>query len=269
MSGSIPKQVRTQAEEPLATARELPPGMQTEWIRNSRFCLAIGPLPSTNIVQRVRVDGADVAETVEEVRQLLRERSRAQAAWFVSESSRPLDLEQRLRGLGLVPYEEPPLEPEYAAMAIVQPPLGTTIDGVVARAIESHEELLTTIKIIAEAARMSEGDRTAMEARLDELFQLHESGHARTYVAFVDREPAGAARGVLQDAGINLSGGGVLPSARGRGAYRALVEARWREAVERGTPALTVQAGRMSRPILERLGFTTVASMRVFCDRFE
>ena len=45
---------------------------------------------------------------------------------------------------------------------------------------------------------------------------------------------------------------------RGRGAYRALVRARWDVAVERGTPALTVSAGAMSRPILERLGFVTV-----------
>ena len=38
----------------------------------------------------------------------------------------------------------------------------------------------------------------------------------------------------------------------------ALVRARWDTAVERGTPALTVGAGSMSRPILERLGFSTV-----------
>jgi hypothetical protein len=33
------------------------------------------------------------------------------------------------------------------------------------------------------------------------------------------------------------------PTHRSRGAYRALVHARWLEAVRRGTPALTVQAG--------------------------
>jgi GNAT superfamily N-acetyltransferase len=266
---SIPKPVRALAEEPLATARELPPGTHIERIRNDRFCLWIGAVPSWNLVQRVRVESADVVDTVEEVRQLLRERGRASAAWSVSGSSRPSDLEQRLRRLGLIPYADPPLEPEFTAMAIVHPPLGTSVDGVVARAIESYEELSTATRILAEAAGVSEADRKAMEARLDESFQLHESGYSRTYVAFVDGEPAGAARGSLQDAGIYLSGGGVLPSARGRGAYRALVEARWRDAVARGTPALTVQAGRMSRPILERLGFTTVASILVFCDRFD
>jgi len=38
--------------------------------------------------------------------------------------------------------------------------------------------------------------------------------------------------------------------ARGRGAYRALVAARWADAVERGTPALVTQAGAMSKPML-------------------
>jgi GNAT superfamily N-acetyltransferase len=59
----------------------------------------------------------------------------------------------------------------------------------------------------------------------------------------------------------------VLPEARGRGVYRALVQARWRAAAARGTPALTVQAGRMSRPICERLGFAFLAPIRVFVDQ--
>ena len=53
---------------------------------------------------------------------------------------------------------------------------------------------------------------------------------------------------------------------RGRGVYRSLVQARWDWAVELGTPALTVQAGRMSRPILERLGFEFVEPVRVYVD---
>jgi hypothetical protein len=53
---------------------------------------------------------------------------------------------------------------------------------------------------------------------------------------------------------------------RGRGIYRALVRARWDEAVRRGTPALVVQAGRMSKPILERLGFETVCEMHALVD---
>ena len=54
--------------------------------------------------------------------------------------------------------------------------------------------------------------------------------------------------------------------ARGRGAYRALLRARWDEAVARGTPALITQGGSMSRPILERLGFEAVGHVHMLVD---
>jgi predicted acetyltransferase len=61
---------------------------------------------------------------------------------------------------------------------------------------------------------------------------------------------------------VLLSGGATAPWARGRGAYRALVRARWEDAAARGTPTLAVQAGSMSAPILRRLGFEKVMQFR-------
>jgi hypothetical protein len=58
-----------------------------------------------------------------------------------------------------------------------------------------------------------------------------------------------------------MAGGATLPEARGRGAYGALVVARWEAAVARGTPALVTHAGSMSRPILERVGFVAAAEV--------
>jgi GNAT superfamily N-acetyltransferase len=59
----------------------------------------------------------------------------------------------------------------------------------------------------------------------------------------------------------------VLPLARGKGVYRALVRARWDHAVERGTPILVVQAGAMSQPVLTGLGFESHCQVRLFVDR--
>jgi GNAT superfamily N-acetyltransferase len=56
-----------------------------------------------------------------------------------------------------------------------------------------------------------------------------------------------------------LWGGGTLPEWRGRGIYRAMVGCRARLAVARGYRYLQVDASPMSRPILERLGFTCLA----------
>ena len=63
-----------------------------------------------------------------------------------------------------------------------------------------------------------------------------------------------------------LFGGSTLPEARGRGAYRALVAARWEDAVARGTPALVTQASPMSRPILRQLGFRELCEIRILLD---
>lgn len=58
---------------------------------------------------------------------------------------------------------------------------------------------------------------------------------------------------------LGLWAGAVLPTHRGRGLYRAVVAARARYALGKGYRFLTVDAGPMSRPILERLGFVELA----------
>lgn len=82
-------------------------------------------------------------------------------------------------------------------------------------------------------------------------------------VATVDGRVAGAGSAMLSDRGLFLIGGATAPWARGQGIYRALVGARWRYAVARGTPALTVHAIHdTSSPILRHLGFEKVCTMR-------
>jgi GNAT superfamily N-acetyltransferase len=59
----------------------------------------------------------------------------------------------------------------------------------------------------------------------------------------------------------SLWGGSVHPEFRGQGLYRAMVEARAHEARQRNIAHLLVEAGPMSRPILERLGFRVLAEV--------
>jgi hypothetical protein len=89
------------------------------------------------------------------------------------------------------------------------------------------------------------------------------------YLAYVDGEPVSRASGSFGEHGVTLFGGSTLPEARGRGAYRALVAARWADAVERATPVLVTQAGPMSRPILAQLGFREVCEIRILLDEFD
>lgn len=57
-----------------------------------------------------------------------------------------------------------------------------------------------------------------------------------------------------------LYGGGVLPSHRRRGYYLALLAARAKYAQTVGTPNLLIDALPTSRPIVESLGFTAIAT---------
>ncbi|EQD40871.1 GCN5-related N-acetyltransferase, partial [mine drainage metagenome] len=50
-------------------------------------------------------------------------------------------------------------------------------------------------------------------------------------------------------------GGATVPDYRGRGLYTALLAVRLQEAKRRGARFLTIDAGPMSRPIVEKYGF--------------
>ena len=96
--------------------------------------------------------------------------------------------------------------------------------------------------------------------------QLVASPDAALFLAELDGTPVASARATFARGGVVLNSGATLPAARGRGAYRALVRARWEEGRRRGTPALVTQAGAQSRPILSSLGFVEVAEIRVLLD---
>jgi hypothetical protein len=87
------------------------------------------------------------------------------------------------------------------------------------------------------------------------------------YLAYLDGKPIARATGSFSEHGVTLFGGATLPEARGRGAYRALVHARWHDAVERRTPLAVTDAGSQSRPILASLGFREVCTIRALIDR--
>jgi len=106
------------------------------------------------------------------------------------------------------------------------------VAGVDARRVADASELEVASAVSAAAFGENEDGED-----WEERFAAERGGHApREYLAFID------------------------------GAYRALVRARWDDAVAPGQPALVVHAGAMSRPILERLGFQAVAELEVLLD---
>jgi hypothetical protein len=212
--------------------------------------------PAWNVAQRFRLRADELEAARAEIHAELRRRGRTACTWEVGPSATPPDLVERLLAFGLV-YDAD--EPVAAGMALAEPPRQAPPPGVEVRRVATPEEALVAAQIAAEAF----GADVAVPGAIDP------EGRIVKYLAYVDGEPVAQATAQFGEHGASLFGGATLPSARGRGAYRALVAARWEDAVARGTPLLVTQAGRMSRPILERLGFRTVCELRILLDAFD
>ncbi len=252
--------IRELAENP-NVYQVLSPGRELITDPGRRFAvyLAPGSVPEAATVQRVRLTPETVATALDEVRALLRARGRGGAEWELGESSTPPDLVERLLALGLRRIEA---DPVTVGMTLRGHPAWEPPAGVSARRVASVEELVTARSIQRDAF----GDPRPVDAEQAELDVEREGVDGSTFLAWVDDEPAAAGYASYTDWGVILFGGATLPAARGRGAYRALVAARADEALARGTPTLVTHAGRMSRPILERLGFETVARIDRLID---
>ena len=124
--------------------------------------------------------------------------------------------------------------------------------------VETWEDFRDGSHVVETAFGMPAVTEEELRARYRDY--RHPDTPGRAFVALIDGRVVGTSYAVFGDVGVNLFGGSVLPEARGQGVYRALVRARWDAAAARGTPALTVQAGRMSRPICERLGFVFIGA---------
>jgi GNAT superfamily N-acetyltransferase len=82
----------------------------------------------------------------------------------------------------------------------------------------------------------------------------------RIYVAYIEEKPVSVAWMYLPQGSrfASLWGGSTLETYRGRGLYTALLAVRLQEAMRRQREFLTVDAGPLSRPILEKFGFQMI-----------
>jgi GNAT superfamily N-acetyltransferase len=228
-------------------------------VLTDRYCLVRGPNPFFSEVQRPRLDDA-VDETVAEIRGLVHESGHGATIWWLGPSATPPDLYERLLELGLREPED--RVRELVALATAQPPARGPED-VAVRRVETLDDYRRSLEVMWEAFDVPPERRAAQRAQAEQLFRSEqEHGSTATYLAFLDGRAVATGRAAFCDRGALLFAGSTLPFARGRGAYRALVRARWDEAARRGTPALVTQAAPSSEPILRRLGFEEVCRLR-------
>ena len=264
---SIPEAVVRAAINPELDLPVPPPEHPFERVDREGYSLGVfrGATFGFVFVQTIASD--DVERTLSEARTFFVERGIGRIGWMIPESVSPGGLAEALRARGLVPAEEPPFEPRFAAMAMVEPPPAGP-GHVDARPVRTLAEFRAGGRVQDDAFSMSEEDRVAFEAQQEVMWRIESEGSPfRSFVAVINGEVVGCGGAILGANAVYLSGGATRADARGRGVYRALVRARWDEAVRRDTPALTVGAGAMSRPILERLGFTNVDWCDCLLDR--
>jgi GNAT superfamily N-acetyltransferase len=234
-----------------------PLGPKDERIVTDRYVLWMGPgeEPGWNVAQRFRFDEDELDGVRSEIHAHLRKRGRAACSWEVGTHARPPGLVDRLHALGLVDDDPTPLA---IGMVLTEPPAEASSD-VEVRRVDSDDDFYEAEKIAAIAFGGTPPTPRPYERDPNNTI----------YLAYVDGRAVARASAAFGERGATLFGGSTLPGARGRGAYRALVAARWDDAVSRGTPVLVTQAGPMSRPILGRLGFREVCEIRILVDRFD
>jgi len=177
--------------------------------------------------------------------------------WWVTPSSRPNDLADRLERHGMHLVDEVigmVAEPERLHL--------TDTPGVSARPVRPTDRPALLAMRMFEAG-VHPDDWGAAEPGMRAWFATQR--HRLHYVGFAGAQPAGHAELLLYDRCAHFGGAYVLPAFRGRGIYRALVAARLEEVRARKLPVVTNHCvATTSAPICRKLGFRDVCAMRVF-----
>ena len=207
-------------------------------------------------VQWSRTDGP-VAHLLGEVLDHARAAGRPTLRWWVDERTRPRNTEATLLAFGLemverlevlaLPVEAELPVPEDVTVVQVTDRAGVELAG----------------RIQAEVFSMSPPTEAQVVDLVGSVSVPEEQRLIRSYVAYVDGEPAASAGSTVDGDALRFWDGSVLPAYRGRGAYRALVAQRLRDA--RTTPAdfaLVKAVDDTSAPILKRLGFQPYGEQR-------
>jgi hypothetical protein len=242
----------------------IPPRRDLGTVLGAGFaCVPRGP--GGTLVQHIRLaDVGEVHRAVDQVRAIVRAANQASAVWWVGELATPDDVVDWLAAEGLVPDEA---EPVLTSLVLEREPQAGSSELEVTR-VETLDDFRAAqeIDLITMGVEAEERERL-LDGAPAHWETVRADGIVQTFLGRVEGRAVAFARSAHGGHGVALLGGGTLEAERGNGYYTALVHTRWRDAAERGTPLLCTQAGKMSQPILERLGFERLGEIRLLVDR--
>ena len=111
---AIPELVRQAALFPELDLPDPPPEHPYEVVHGKGYSVGIFPDLSFGQVSVSAIAEDVIERTIEDARSVLATYGMSQGAWMVPEAASPAGLATDLRRLGMVSYEEPPLEPRFA-----------------------------------------------------------------------------------------------------------------------------------------------------------
>jgi len=193
------------------------------------------------------------------IRKVLREfaRRRLPFGWMVGSRSAPGDLGDRLAAAGMT------LRETYLALALrdLTHPIPVSSDVSVRRVSETDRALFSEMK------SRSFGFPLEVAERIDEIVLGMLGDGISAHIALMDGRPVGFGQSFyVRDTGVVILGGsGVVPEARGKGAYRTLLARRLADATRDGMRAAVIQANaETSGPICLRLGFVDLGRLQFY-----
>jgi predicted N-acetyltransferase YhbS len=255
-SSSLSPELREYAEKPDRYAIVIP-GSSVSRFDDGCVCVIQGATWAS--VSAPDVEPDEVETLLTDVRSL--GAAQKKAVWWIGPSAQPNDIVERLEALGL----QKPKDRVAKVISLVRTAEPEAIPAEIkVRRVETYDDFTASRQVQWDAFEVPEERRAAIKAHLREEFdETMRNGIPAEFVASIDGRVAAAAMSIPSERGVFLIAGAVAQWARGRGLYRALVRARWDDAVARGTPALVTQADpATSYPILRGLGFEEVCEIQ-------
>ena len=214
------------------------------------------PAPGMNFVAYSRLHQAEADAVIQEQIAHFSELDQPYE-WLLYEHDQPDDLRGRLVTHGFQPDDDPSAVMTLALADLLPALCRPAPPHVEIRRLEKREQLEDVITVMEGVYNSSFG---WMRSRMGDHMEIPEL--LSIYVAYVDRKPACAGWIYFYPGSTfgSLYGGSTLEAYRRQGLYLAVLSARAHEAQRRGCQYLSVDAGPMSRPILEAHGFQQITT---------
>lgn len=219
------------------------------------------PLPYLNSVYRTRAAPERLPALIDEVRRL---HANVESRWLVFDTIDTAPLEAALAAADYQRGHEHDNRVTEVATFVARPSAGVTVRRV------CDEATLRDCWRVSEAAFARDGDYTDDDVPVELARCAAPDARVQRFVAYIDGEPVSSGGMNLYPAlGLGfLWAGGTVPSARGRGAYSAIVAARVARARARGLARVGVYArAATSSPIVAAQGFAKVGRLTYWQHR--